>query len=141
MISHSNIATADRTVLIVDDDPAVRGSLQFCLEVEGFVVRAYSCGADLLNDPNMPALGCLVIDYRLPGMNGLDLLAELRRRDVDLPAILVTTHPSALVRTAAAAAGAVLIEKPLLNEALFDGIRAVMHPAETPAADRPGKPH
>ena len=50
MIGHSNIAPAGRTVLIVDDDPAVRSSLQFCLEVEGFLVRTYSCGSDLLND-------------------------------------------------------------------------------------------
>ena len=126
MISYSNIAPVGSTVLIVDDDPAVRSSLQFCLEVEGFLVRTYSCGSDLLNDPNMPQSGCLVIDYRLPGMNGLDLLSELRRRKIAFPAILGTTHPSASVREQTAAAGAVLIEKPLLNEALFEGIRAVM---------------
>jgi len=126
MIGHSNIVPDGRTVLIVDDDPAVRGSLQFCLEVEGFLVRAYSSGSDLLNDQNVPQTGCLVIDYRLPNMNGLDLLSELRRRKIMLPAILVTTHPSASVRAQTAAAGAVLIEKPLLNEALFEGIRAAM---------------
>jgi two-component system, LuxR family, response regulator FixJ len=126
MIIASNIAPASRTVLIVDDDPAVRSSLQFFLEIEGFVVRAYASGSDLLNDLNLPEAGCLVIDYRLPRMNGLDLLSELRRRQVKLPAILVTTHPSTLVRAQTAAAGALLIEKPLLNEALFEGIRAAM---------------
>jgi two-component system, LuxR family, response regulator FixJ len=126
MIGHSNIGPDGRTVPIVDDDPAVRSSLQFCLEVEGFLVRAYSSGSDLLNDQNVPQTGCLVIDYRLPNMNGLDLLSELRRRKIMLPAILVTTHPSASVRAQTAAAGAVLIEKPLLNEALFEGIRAAM---------------
>jgi FixJ family two-component response regulator len=126
MIDQLNIAPIGRTVLIVDDDPAVRGSLQFCLEVEGFLVRTYSCGADLLNDPNMPESGCLVIDYRLPQMNGLDLLSELRRRAVTFPAILVTSQPSASVRERTAAAGAVLIEKPLLSEALLERIRAVM---------------
>jgi FixJ family two-component response regulator len=141
MIGHSNIATARITVLIVDDDPAVRSSLQFYLEIEGFLVRVYSTAADLLGDRNLPALGCLVIDYRLPGMNGLDLLAELRRRDVDLPAILVTTHPSALVRAAVTAAGAVLIEKPLLNEALFDGIRAAMRPAGSASSESGSRPH
>jgi len=135
MISHSNITPAGKTVLIVDDDPAVRSSLQFFLEIEGFVVRAYACGSDLLNDLNMPESGCLVIDYRLPSMNGLDLLSELRRRRIMLPAILVTTDPSSSVRAQTAAAGAILIEKPLLNEALFDGIRAVMayrplHPSQ-----------
>jgi two-component system response regulator FixJ len=126
MIAHSNIAPTGRTVLIVDDDPAVRSSLQFCLEIEGFLVRTYSSGSDLLNDQNVPQSGCLVIDYRLPSMNGLDLLSELRRRKVMLPAILVTSHPSMFVRAQIAAAGATLIEKPLLNEALFDGIRAAM---------------
>jgi FixJ family two-component response regulator len=126
MIGHANIVPAGRTVLIVDDDPAVCSSLQFCLEVEGFLVRTYSSASELLNDQNVPQSGCLVIDYRLPRMNGLDLLAELRRRKVMLPAILVTTHPSMLVRAQIAAAGAMLIEKPLLNEALFDGIRAAM---------------
>jgi two-component system response regulator FixJ len=126
MISHSNIAPARRTVLVVDDDPAVRSSLQFFLEIEGFVVRAYACGSDLLNDLNMPESGCLVIDYRLPSMNGLDLLSELRRRSIKLPAILVTTDPTSSVREQTAAAGALLIEKPLLNEALFEGIRAAM---------------
>jgi two-component system response regulator FixJ len=126
MIVHSNIAPAGKTVLIVDDDPAVRSSLQFRLEIEGFLVRTYSSGSDLLNDQNVPQSGCLVIDYRLPSMNGLDLLSELRRRNIMLPAILVTTHPSVAVRAQTAAAGVVLIEKPLLSEALFEGIRAAM---------------
>jgi FixJ family two-component response regulator len=59
-------------------------------------------------------------------MNGLDLLAELRRRKVDLPAILITTHPNAAVRDRAARAGVPLIEKPLLNDTLFQGIRTAL---------------
>ena len=140
MIGHCNIQPAGGAVLIVDDDPAVRASLQFCLELEGFRVRTYACGSDLLDDPNIPLSGCLVIDYRLPGMNGLDLLSELRRRNIPFPAIVITTHPSAAVRSRAAAAGAVLIEKPLLNEALFEGIRAVMR-MQPPAGEPPAKPH
>ena len=126
MISHSDIEPAGRTVLIVEDDPAVRSSLQFRLEIEGFVVRTYSCGADLLDDLNIPEAGCLVIDYRLPDMNGLGLLAELRRRLIKLPAILITTDPSLSVRAQTTAAGVALVEKPLLNEALFEGIRAAV---------------
>jgi len=123
---NSSIAPATPTVLVVDDDPAVLSSLQFCLEIEGFAVRCYSSGPEILDDPSMPRSGCLVIDYRLPGMNGLDVLAELRRRNVMLPAILVTTHPSTSLRARSTAAGATLVEKPLLNEALFERIRQLM---------------
>jgi FixJ family two-component response regulator len=80
----------------------------------------------LLQDVIGASAGCLVIDYNLPGQNGLALLTELRRRGVMLPAILVTTQPSPLVRTGAAAAGAALIEKPFLNEALFEEIRSAV---------------
>jgi FixJ family two-component response regulator len=117
---------AQTTVLIIDDDPAVRNSLKFALEVEGFAVRAYHAAADLLREREFPADGCLVIDYKLPEMNGLDLLVELRNRKIDLPAILITTHPSIEVRRRAAVAGVVLIEKPLLNDTLFQGIRAAL---------------
>jgi two-component system, LuxR family, response regulator FixJ len=117
---------AQATVLIIDDDPAVRNSLKFALEVEGFAVRTYHAGGDLLRETEFPTDGCLVVDYKLPEMNGLDLLVELRRRDVALPAILITTHPSREVRRRAALAGATLIEKPLLNDTLFLGIRAAL---------------
>jgi len=111
-------------VVIVDDDPAVRSSLAFSLETEGITVRTYANGAELLNA--IPGVACLVIDYRLPGMNGLDLLAELRRRKIEARAILITTHPSAAVRERADLAGAVLIEKPLLGDALYQEIRAAI---------------
>jgi two-component system, LuxR family, response regulator FixJ len=121
---------AQTTVLVIDDDPAVRNSLKFALEVEGFAVRAYHAAADLLRDPELPADGCLVIDYKLPEMNGLDLLVELRKRKIDLPAILITTHPSSEVRRRAALAGVSLIEKPLLSDTLFHGIRAALEAYE-----------
>jgi len=113
-------------VLIIEDDPAVRSSLKFALEVEGFIARAYQPGVELLNDTDIPEHGCLVVDYKLPDMNGLDLIVELRRRKMDLPAILITTHPSAAVRDRAARAGVPLIEKPLLNDMLFQGIRTAL---------------
>ena len=114
---------AQATVLIIDDDPAVRNSLKFALEVAGFSVRAYQTGAELLQDTDIPDDGCLVVDYKLPEMNGLDLLVELTRRKIDLPEILITAHPNAAVRDLAARAGVHLIEKPLLNDMLFQSIR------------------
>jgi two-component system, LuxR family, response regulator FixJ len=118
-------APARPFVVIVDDDPAIRNSLAFSLRIEGIAVLAYASGADLLQAP-VSAASCFVIDYKLPGMNGLDLLAELRRRHVAAPAILITTHPSAAVRERAAASGMALIEKPLLGDALFQEIRSAL---------------
>ena len=113
-------------LVIVDDDLAIRSSLAFSLQIEGFSVRSYASGTELLSDVPVAKTNCLVIDYQLPGMNGLDLLAELRRRQVAAPAILITTHPSAAVRERAAATGVALVEKPLLGDALFLEIHAAL---------------
>src|SRR6516162_8508186 len=64
--------------VVVDGDCAVRNSLKFSLEGEGFAVRAYASGADLLNSVNSPDCDRLVIDQNLPGITGLDLIARLR---------------------------------------------------------------
>lgn len=119
-------ASVKPIVVIVDDDPAIRSSLAFSLKTEGFSVRSYASGAELLADVPVAKAGCLVLDYQLPGMNGLDLLAELRSRQVAAPAILITTHPTAAVRARAAAAGMVVIEKPLLGDALFHEIHTAL---------------
>jgi FixJ family two-component response regulator len=111
-------------VVVVDDDPAVRSSLAFSLQTEGIDVRTYGTAAQLLLE--IPSAACFIIDHRLPGMSGLDLLTELRRRQINSPAILITTHPSAAVRERAAISGTVLIEKPLLGDALFQEVRLAL---------------
>jgi len=125
----SKIANPKPTALIVDDDAAVCSSLSFFLEVEGFEVRTYSNSSELLGEANFPNHGCLIIDHKLPDIMGLDLLARLRQRGVELPAILITTNPSQSVCARAAAAGVALIEKPLLTEALFQAIRDALKAA------------
>jgi len=119
--NHSN-----SVVLIIDDDPALCNSLVFSLRMEGIRVLAYANGAQLLREAPLSSAGCLVIDYKLPGMNGLELLAELRRRQVTAPAILITTNPTGAVRERAALSGIALVEKPLLGDALFQQIRAAL---------------
>ena len=113
-------------IIVVDDDAAVRKSLKFSLEVEGFVVRTYASGEELLNESAFLACRCFVIDQRLPGIDGVDLVAKLRDRNVTVPAILITTHPSPIVRKRAASAGVPIVEKPLLGSALLDGIHQAM---------------
>jgi len=110
-------------VLVVDDDAAVRNSLKFSLELEGFAVRLYADGRELLNDPQLPARGCLVVDQMLPAMSGLDVVDALRRRGISNPAVLVTTHASRQLRQRAAKAGIAVIEKPFFGNALVEAIR------------------
>ena len=73
--------SAARHVFVVDDDSAVRKSIKFVLELEGFEMRAYSSTQQLLVEESMPFPSCLVVDYHLPGMNGLELVAKLRERN------------------------------------------------------------
>jgi FixJ family two-component response regulator len=79
---------AKHALLILDDDSAVRASLKFYLEIEGFEVSAYSSAHELLNEDSLPASSCLVVDYHMPTMNGLEVVAQLRDRHILNPAIL-----------------------------------------------------
>jgi two-component system, LuxR family, response regulator FixJ len=113
-------------ILLVEDDPAVVNALTFSLELEGFDVCAYADGETLLASTPLPSRGCLVVDYNLPGMDGLDLLERLRAAHVNLPAILITTNPRRALRAQAAIAGVEIIEKPLLTDALRDSVRSAL---------------
>ena len=116
---------AKQVVLVVDDDAGVRDSLQFTLEVEGFEVRTYSSAQELLNEKSLPALSCLVTDYHMPPMNGLELVAQLRDRHVSIPAILITSLPNENLRNSAAAGGISLVEKPVFGGRLLDALHEV----------------
>jgi FixJ family two-component response regulator len=113
-------------LLVVEDDVAVLNSLKFCLEIEGFEVKLYANGEELLNGPDLPRFGCLVLDYHLPDMTGLELLAKIRSRGVDLPAIMITSHPGLPLHRNAAAAGVAIVDKPLLGNRLTETIRGAL---------------
>lgn len=115
-----------RTVLVVDDDAALRSSLEFILGVEGYAVRAYASGHELLDDDDLPASGCLVIDQRLPDIDGLQLIDAIRHRGVTLAAILITTNPTRALQRRAEAAKIPIVEKPFITGALFQQISAVL---------------
>jgi Response regulator len=114
---------AKQVILIVDDDEAVRESLRSLMKSEGFAVRAFSNGHDLLNEASLPAIGCLVVDYHMPAMNGLELVSALRGRGVSIPAILITSNPTKYVRDRAAAIAVLVVEKPRLGSYLLDCVR------------------
>jgi two-component system, LuxR family, response regulator FixJ len=124
--------TAKDVVLVVDDDPAVLGSLEFALQTEGFSVTTYASGTDLLRRQQMPVRGCFILDYYLPGMNGLEVALALRERHIDLPIILITTHPTRTLRQSAAQEGIDIVEKPLLGNTLSEAIRAAFSTPRKP---------
>jgi two-component system, LuxR family, response regulator FixJ len=109
-------------VVIVDDDAAVCGSLKFSLELEGFVVRAYGNAAEFLN-ADETACDCLVVDQRMPGMSGMELIAALRTLEVRTPAILLISQPNPSLAARAAKAAVPIVEKPLFGNALLERIR------------------
>ena len=116
-------ADSRRVVAVIDDDPAVCNSLKFLLELEGFTVRLYGSAEELLSDSSLRDLSCLIVDQVMPAMSGLDMVAQLRRLGILAPAILVTSRPSAVLRTRAESAGIPIVEKPLLGNTLVDEVR------------------
>jgi two-component system, LuxR family, response regulator FixJ len=112
-------------VLVVHNDNEVRNSLKFLLEVEGFLVKLYDDARALLDDAELPRHGGLVVEYNLPGLNGLAALEQLRRRGVLMPAILITSHLSSAVQQRSSAIRTLIIEKPLLGTALIDALREI----------------
>lgn len=112
------------TVFVVDDDAAVLGSLRFLLETDGFAVRTFRNGTALLNAGGAPGADCYVIDYKMPGINGIELADRLRQSDGETPVILITGYPDENISIRAAAAGVKdVILKPLLDENLVKRIR------------------
>ena len=110
-------------VVIVDDDQAVRDSLRFSFAIEGFAVCAFASAQQLLAETSLPAGDCFIVDQKMPGMSGLDLISTLRARNLTAPAILITTHPSTELRNRAAAAGVPIVEKPFLDFTLLESVR------------------
>ena len=118
------------SVIVVDDDDAVRNSLKFALELEGLTVRAYGGGAEFLADGDVPDGSCLVVDYNMPKMTGVELVDRLRLRNISIPAILITGRASDDVRRRAKRAGFLrVLEKPLDDSSLLETIRGALAPA------------
>jgi two-component system, LuxR family, response regulator FixJ len=101
------------SIVIVEDDASLLGALVFALEADGFVVHAYGRAAPLLAVP--VHADCMIIDLRLPDVDGLTLIKRLRDRGVRAAAILTTTNPDGRTRRWAADMGVEIVEKPLIT--------------------------
>lgn len=111
------------TLVLVDDDGALRSALKFALELDGYRVQTFASGEALL-EADLPARNvCLVVDENLPGMGGLDSVGALRARSQDLPALLITSHPGPELRRRAGRMRVPIIEKPLIDDLLIRNIR------------------
>lgn len=127
-----NSARGQATAVIVDDDADLLAALKFSLELDGLRVIAHR-SSETVNLADIPQHNaCLVLDYRLPAANGLELLDRLRAAGGRQPAILITSHASPAVRESVRAAGATLVEKPLLGDTLIRAIHAALTPRNDP---------
>jgi len=126
------MTVSEPIVYIVDDDSAVRHSLEWLLSSNDFVIQTFSSADDFLAALNPARPGCLVVDVRMPGMSGLELQRELNSRQVDLPVIVITGHSDRQMAQRARDAGALdFLEKPLDDERLIELIeRALEKSAE-----------
>ena len=124
-------------VHVVDDDDHVRKSLCRLLEAAGYEARAYASAGDfLLADPG-DALGCVLLDVKMPGPSGLDLQQALSRRSEPLPVVFLTGHGDIPTTVRALKAGATdFLTKPVKRETLLEAVESAITLASARRAER-----
>lgn len=118
-------------VHVVDDDEAARDSLAFLLRSAGLPAKAYASAGEFL--AALPSLrgGCLITDMRMPEMNGLELLRELKARKIEMPVLAVTGHGDIPLAVEAMRSGAIdFLEKPYDDQVLLRIVRAALEDQE-----------
>lgn len=115
--------SARETIFIVDDDPSVRESLAVLLQSAGFPTRTYGSGVDVLSNARSLQVGCLLVDIRLPDVDGFTLVDRLIDRGVTVPVIFMTGHDD-LARKARSsnAPSFTVLSKPVPDDVLLEKI-------------------
>ena len=114
-----------RTIHLVDDEESIRRSAGFMLKTSGYRVRPFGSGVELLKQARTMEPGCILLDIRMPGMDGLEVQQALREQGVALPVIIMTGHGDISVAVKAMKAGAIdFIEKPFEKDVLMAAIES-----------------
>jgi len=116
-----------QVVGIVDDDASLRRSLRNLLMSTGFHVETFASAESFLESDHRGGIGCVVLDVRLTGMSGIELLRHLVATGYTIPAIMLTAHGDDETRRRSLEAGAVaFLEKPVRSAILLDAVRAAL---------------
>jgi two-component system response regulator FixJ len=129
--AHAGIGPSARKpmIYVVDDDHDVLVSLQFLLEAEDFDVRTFRSGSALLWSSAPHGADCLVVDYKMAGIDGLELASRLRGLDIITPIVLITGYPDENIRAKASSAGVrQVLLKPNLEDSLPECVRRAIDP-------------
>src|SRR2546425_4067795 len=121
-------ATQDAPVIsVVDDDESLRRSLRNFLRSVGFRVETFASAEEFLASAQRENTGCLVLDLRMTGMSGLDLLRHLAAAKVRVPAVVLTAHGDEEIRQRCLGAGAAaFLDKPFRGDALLDTVQTAL---------------
>jgi two-component system response regulator FixJ len=118
------MAMVDRQVVhVVDDDDALRRSVSFLLKTSGYAVTSWPTGVAFLKEARHVEPGCILLDVRMPEMDGLEVQAALADRGVDMPVIILTGHGDIPMAVTAMRVGAIdFLEKPFEKAALLSSV-------------------
>ena len=118
-------------VAIVDDDQAVGNAIEVLLRSVGLIAKAFSSGETFLRSPELSRTGCLVVDFDMPKMSGLDLHNNLSQLGNEIPTVMITAYPSDDIRARALQAGVICyLPKPFDESDLLNCIQAALDRAK-----------
>ncbi|MEE2929264.1 MAG: response regulator [Pseudomonadota bacterium] len=127
---------SERTVFLVDDDEAIRHSASFMLRHAGYTVKTFPDGIVFLDQISDQFDGCILLDVRMPGMDGLEVQSALNRRGINMPVIILTGHGDVPVAVEAMKGGAIeFLEKPYEKQALVGAIESAFNLLDNQAAE------
>jgi FixJ family two-component response regulator len=119
--------TESPIILVVDDEPLIRQSLDTLLRSVGYQVRTFSSALDLYEDDSLPRASCLILDIRLPFTSGLDFQQRLTDRGIAVPVIFVTAHGDIPMTVRAMKAGAAdFLSKPFRDQDILDAVASAV---------------